>query len=95
MCDSSCGETAKKVEVPPQDNHGRSSRVSGYVEAFVLGVEDVRGKAVAQRTIPRGVSRKLALFRANRNRAASKALKPAERVPLIPVVDEPGTCGFG
>lgn len=56
MCDSSCGETAKKVEVPPQDNHGRSSRVSGYVEAFVLGVEDVRGKAVAQRTIPRGVS---------------------------------------
>lgn len=63
--------------------------------AFVLGVEDVSGKAAAQRTIPWGVSRKLALFRANRNRAGSKAPKPAERVPLIPAVYEPGTCGFG
>lgn len=76
-----------------ENNPGRSSRVVGYAEAFLLGVEDARAKAVAQRTMPWGVSRKLALFRANR--AGSKALKPVERVPLITAVYEPGTCGFG
>lgn len=74
-------------------NPGRSSRVSA--ETFLLGVKSTRGKAVSERTMQWGISRKLALFRANRNRAESKALKSVERVPLIPVVYEAGTCGFG
>lgn len=74
-------------------NPGRSSRVSA--ETFLLGVKSTRGKAVSERTMQWGTSQKLALFRANRNRAESKALKSVERVPLIPVVYEAGTCGFG
>lgn len=72
---------------------GRSSRVSG--EAFILGAKSMEGKAVAGRTMPWGISQKLALFRANRNRAECKALKSVERVTLITVAYEPGTCGFG
>lgn len=53
----------------------------------------MRGKDVCRRIMPWGISQRLALFRANR--AESKALKSVERVPLIPVVYEPGTCGFG
>lgn len=41
------------------------------------------------------LGKSLHFFRANRNRAESKALKSVERVPLIPVVYEPGRCGFG
>lgn len=62
-------------------------------ETFLLGVKSMRGKAKSGRTMPWGISQKLALFRANR--AESKALKSVERVPLIPVVYEQGTCGFG
>lgn len=74
-----------------ESNPRRSSRVG---RSFLLGVEDVRGKAVAQRMMLQGISQKLVLFRVNTNRAGCKALKPVERVPLIPVVYELDTCGF-